>query len=295
MFRRLVLLLALGALVGATACAPLKPRGNARYIDKIFGRADVARNIHYATVPDLVTGQPVALHFDVYAPAGDAVTNRPAVIWVHGGGFRNGSKANTAQVAYEYAQRGYVTFSINYRLDPGNRCQDIGDGTVTDPAEIARCEAAILAAQHDAQAVVRWARANAAALGVDPGRIAMGGFSAGAVTALGVAYRSHDPGDVGEYDGVDSSIQAAISASGCAHDRSAIGPGDAPVFLLHAEHDRGYTCAQIVAGRARAAGLVADEMYFQNEATHAMALYEKYKARVDAAWTLFLVAQLHLY
>ncbi len=295
MFRRSALLVAVGALALVSACTPIKPRGNTRYIDKVFGQATVTSDIVYATAPDLVTGAPVDLRLDVYQPTGDTLANRPAVIWIHGGGFRNGAKGATAQIAYEYAQRGYVTLSINYRLDPGNRCDEIGDGTVTDPNEIARCDRATLAAQYDAQAAVRWVRGNAGALGVDPAKIAVGGFSAGAVTALNVAYRSHDPGDVGDYDGVDSSVQAAISASGCLKDRDAIGPGDAPVFLLHAEHDRGFTCVQVVAGRARAAGLVADEMYFRGEATHAHNLYDKYQAQVDDAWTLFLVAQLHLY
>ena len=157
------------------------------------------QNITYATAPDLVSAAPVALKLDVFQPAGDTVTNRPAVIWVHGGGFRTGAKAATTTVASEYAQRGYVTVSIDYRLDPGNRCQDVQDGKITDPdelaAETARCERAIFAAQHDTQAVARFVRSNASAYGVNPGKIAVGGFSAGAVTALHVAYRSDDPGD----------------------------------------------------------------------------------------------------
>lgn len=128
-----------------------------------------------------------------------------------------------------------------------------------------------------------------------PFQIAMGGFSAGAVTALNSAYRSHDPGDVGDYDGVDSHIQAAISASGCMGDHGAISPDDAPIFLLHADGDSGFGCAVVLSHRAHDAGLVADTMFFTGEATHAMNLYEKYKARVDGAWTLFLIAQLHLY
>ena len=128
---------------------------------------------------------------------------------------------NTDQIATEYAQRGYVTFSIDYRLDPGNRCAEVQAGTITDPTararETARCRAAIVGAQHDAQAVVRWVRANAAAYRVDPTRIAMGGFSAGAITALDVGYRSDDPGDVGDFDANDSRIEATISASGCSY------------------------------------------------------------------------------
>jgi acetyl esterase/lipase len=287
--------------VSASACMP--PPGGAspkRYVDLVFPRAVAASNVKYATAPDLVTGAPVDLALDVFAPAGDTVTNRPAIIWVHGGGFRVGTKAATAGVASEYARRGYVTVSIDYRLDPRNRCQDVQDGKITNPdelaAETARCEAAILAAQHDTQAVVRFVRGQAGGYGIDPGKIAVGGFSAGAVTAVHVAYRSDDPGDVGDFDGVDSRAQAALAASGCNYAPPSIGAGDAPVFLLHAQFDQAvpFACAQSTAQRARDAGLVAETMFFYGESTHAKALYDKYKSQVDARWTAFLVAQLHL-
>jgi dienelactone hydrolase len=291
-------LVALGVLaVAAVACVPPGPK---RYVDIAFPQVTTTQNVKYATAPDLVTGAPVDLKLDVFTPAGDTAKNRPAVIWVHGGGFRTGTKAATTTVASEYAQRGYVTLSIDYRLDSGNRCQDVQDGKITDPNELAieraRCERAIFAAQHDTQAVVRFARANAAAYAVNPGKIAVGGFSAGAVTALHGAYRSDDPGDVGDLDGVDSRVQAALAASGCNYDPDSIGAGDAPVFLLHAEFDQAvpFACAQSTAQRAHDTGLAAETMFFYGESTHAKALYDKYKAQVDARWTSFLVEQLQL-
>lgn len=271
-----------------------------RYVDPVFQQVTTSANLLYATAPDLVTGAPVQLRLDLYQPAGDQAASRPAIVWVHGGGFRTGNKNGLAQVATDYAKRGYVTLSINYRLDPGNRCQDVQDGRITDPEELeaerARCARAIIAAQHDAQAAVRWLRANAATYRVDPGRIAMGGFSAGAVTALHVAYRSDDPGDVGDHDGQDSRIQAALAASGCNYLPDSIGPGDAPVFLLASEYDAAvpFECAQDVAQRAHDAGLVAETLLYLGEGTHAKALYDKYKATVDRRWTAFLVEQLGL-
>ena len=299
--RRSLLLLVGIVAVAAVACMPSPGGGTPRrYVDLVFPRVSTMQNITYATAPDLVSAAPVTLKLDVFQPAGDTVTNRPAVIWVHGGGFRTGAKAATTTVASEYAQRGYVTVSIDYRLDPGNRCQDVQDGKITDPdelaAETARCERAIFAAQHDTQAVARFVRSNASAYGVNPGKIAVGGFSAGAVTALHVAYRSDDPGDVGDFDNVDSRVQAALAASGCNYDPGSIGAGDAPVFLLHAQFDQAvpFACAQSTAQRAHDAGLVAETMFFSGESTHAKALYDKYKAQVDARWTAFLVTQLQL-
>jgi dienelactone hydrolase len=287
--------------VAAAACVPPPSGGSPKgYVDRVFPQVSTTPNLKYATAPDLVTGAPVDLELDVFTPAGDTAKNRPGVIWVHGGGFRTGTKAATTTVASEYAERGYVTLSIDYRLDPGNRCQDVQDGRITDPdelaAETARCERAIFAAQHDTQAAVRFVRANAAASDVNPEKIAVGGFSAGAVTALHVAYRSDDPGDVGDLDGVDSRVQAALAASGCNYDPDSIGTGDAPVFLLHAQFDQAvpFACAQSRAQRAHDAGLVAETMFFYGESSHAKALYDKYKAQVDARWTSFLVEQLQL-
>ena len=274
--------------------------GCARYVTPIFSSVSSTLDVRYATAPALVTGIPVDLKLDVYEPTGDTVGGRPAIIWVHGGGFRVGDKSATSDVAIAYAKRGYVTFSINYRLDPGNKCQAVQDGKITDPTQLAietaRCEAAILAAQHDAQAAVRYVRAHAADYDIDAEGIAMGGFSAGAVTALHVAYRSDDPGDVGDYDGVDSRIQAALAASGCNYLPDSVGAGDAPVFLLHAQFDQAvpFACAQDVANRAHAAGLVAETMFFFGEPTHAKDLYDKYQHQVDQRWTAFLVAQLGL-
>jgi acetyl esterase/lipase len=295
---RRIIVLGVGVLaVAAVACVPPGPK---RYRDIVFPQLTTTQNVTYATAPDLVSGTPVTLKLDLYRPTGDTAADRPVIIWVHGGGFRTGTKAATTTVASEYAQRGYVTLSIDYRLDPGNRCQDVQDGKITDPNELAieraRCERAIFAAQHDTQAVVRFVRANAAGYGVNPGKVAVGGFSAGAVTALHVAYRSDDPGDVGDFDNLDSRVQAALAASGCNYDPGSIGPGDAPVFLLHAEFDQAvpFACAQSTAQKAQAAGLTAETMFFFGEATHAKALYDKYKPQVDSRWTSFLVQQLQL-
>jgi acetyl esterase/lipase len=279
-----------------TACEPPP----ARYVDQVFATVDVTRDVRYASAPDLVTGAPRDLTLDWYEPRGDTLAARPVVVWIHGGGFRVGSKAATADVAAAYARRGYVTVSINYRLDPGNRCQDLQDGVFTDPDDEARererCARAILAAQHDSQAAIRWVRGNAASLGIDRGRIAAGGFSAGAVTTAHVAFRSDDPGDVGDHDGRSSSVRAGLVASGCNTVPGSIGAGDAPVFLLASEHDGAvpFSCVLTTERRARDAGVAVGTAYHLGEGTHAKALYEKYQADVDAQWTAFLVDHLGL-
>jgi acetyl esterase/lipase len=292
-------LLACALLAGTGVLAACEPPP-ARYIDQVFANVDVTRDVRYATAPDLVDGAPRNLTLDWYEPRGDTVAARPVVVWIHGGGFRVGTKAATADVATAYARRGYVTLSINYRLDPGNRCQDVQDGVFTDPDDLererARCARAILAAQYDAQAAIRWARANAATLGIDRVRIAAGGFSAGAVTTVHVAHRSDDPGDVGDHDGRDSSVRAGLVGSGCNYVPESIGTGDAPVHLLASQHDGAvpFSCVRDTERRARAAGVAVGTAYYLGEGTHAKALYEKYQEDVDAAWTAFLVDHLGL-
>jgi acetyl esterase/lipase len=293
-------LLAVAALaVGAATLLGCEP-GGTRYVDQVFASADAHRDVEYAVAPDLVTGAPRSLTLDWFEPHGDSGSARPVVVWIHGGGFRGGTKAATAEVADAYARRGYVTLSINYRLDPGSRCQEVQDGVFTDPAqyelERARCERAIIAAQHDTHAAIRWARGNAGPLHIDRTRVAAGGFSAGAVTAVHVAQRSEDPGDVGDHDGRVSSVRAGLAASGCNYDPDSIAPGDAPIFLLASEHDGAvpFACVRDTEARSRAAGIPVGTRYYYGEGTHAKALYEKYRAAVDADWTAFLVQHLDL-
>ena len=296
---RKLLLALVAVIVGAGTLLGCEPAGT-RYVDQVFASADAHRDVRYATAPDLVTGAPRDLTLDWFEPHGDTQSARPVVVWIHGGGFRVGSKAATAGVADAYARRGYVTLSINYRLDPGSRCQDVQDGVFTDPEqyelERARCERAIFAAQHDAQGAIRWARGNSGLLDIDRARVAVGGFSAGAVTAVNVAHRWEDPGDVGDYDGRVSRVQAALVASGCNYDPDSIDTGDAPTFLLASQYDQAipFACVRDTEARARAAGIPVGTRYYYGEGTHAKALYDKYQADVDADWTAFLVCHLDL-
>ena len=149
-------------------------------------------------------------------------------MWVHGGSFSGGDKGSgpSPVLANRFAQFGYVTVSINYRL--------------TSPActanLAANCTVAALNAQHDAQAAVRWLRANAATYGVDPTRIGIGGESAGAITATLVGLHSEDPGDSGN-PGFSSTVGAFQSLSGGLPGGLFASAGDAPGLLFHGTAD----------------------------------------------------------
>lgn len=223
MHRRFALVLMAAVAVVAAGCAPyvVPPGdGSTRYRDAIFNTVVKTSDITYGSARNL-SGQTVTLTLDEYAPAGDTVKRRPAIIWVHGGSFRSGDKTSPELVdeATTFAEKGYVNASIDYRLEPGG-CS-AANPTLT-------CIQAMQEAVADAQTAVSFLRTNAATYGIDPTRIAIGGSSAGAITALHVGY------DTAETPA--SAVRAAVSLSG-ANILEDIGPGDAPALLFHGTAD----------------------------------------------------------
>ncbi len=95
---------------------------------------------------------------DLLIPAAGDRQRMPAIVLVHGGGWVHGDKTKFRALAIELARKGYVTMAIEYRLAG---------------------EAKFPAAVHDCNAAVRYMRAQAEELGIDPNRIGMVGGSAG--------------------------------------------------------------------------------------------------------------------
>lgn len=249
--RRSVVLLVAALAIGLAACDKphVVPIGDAplRYRDEIFSQTLVTKNVEYGAAPDQF-GVNKTLLLDVYSPVGDTVTDRPAIVWVHGGSFKSGDKASGPLVdeATTFAKLGFVGMAINYRLYPSG---------CTTNYQLATCVQAMTDAQHDAQAAVRFLRANAVTYGVDPNRIAIKGLSAGAITALHVGFNSDDPGTSGNPE-FSSAVRAAVSVSG-AKKLGTASPGDAASFLLHGTLDTTvpYAWAADTYNEATAAGL----------------------------------------
>ena len=253
----------------------------------------------------------------------DGRTNRPVILWFHGGGFAAASVVPAARLAAaeEYAKRGYVSISVEYRTDttlvgtgtrPPSLCQWVQDytGSPTDPTYIQRrnqCARNIYAAQYDALAAIRWVRANAADLGVDPNRLAIGGFSAGAVISYAAAYQWDQVGTVAYFAGdsldpLASRPQAAIGASGFlpTMDGAApatVGVGDVPTSMIASRFDpaAAYPSTALTTVTARGEGLVAELASYCNESLHAANLYAAHRAATDEQWTTFLARELLLY
>ena len=218
------------ACVLVTACQPLHltppaGSGTVRYRDPVFTEVAKTSDVTYGKAAR-ISGSLQTLKLDVYQPVGDTVAKRPAIVWVHGGGFKNGDKSSPELVdqANVFAKMGYVNVSIDYRLSKG--CAPFTD----------ECIRGIEMAYHDAQAAVRFLRANAATYKVDVDRIAIGGSSAGGITAYNVAYGSDKPGHSGN-PGYSSKVNSAVSLSGASLTTKA-DPGEPPTMDFHGDADQ---------------------------------------------------------
>lgn len=135
---------------------------------------------------------------DLYQPAGrPAGTRSPAVVIIHGGGWTGGDKGAKREfvTGTALARAGYVGASINYSVREGRRW----------PTNL-----------HDCKNAVRWLRANAAELGVDPERIGVIGGSAGGHLALMVAYTAGNPelSPAGPYPDLSDHVSACVNMYG---------------------------------------------------------------------------------
>ena len=135
---------------------------------------------------------------DVYLPKERIPKGgRPGLVFVHGGGWKNGSKSGGvwASLPVRYAAKGYVCISVNYRLTGA------GGGF---PACV-----------HDVKNAVRWFRANSKELGLDPKRIGAYGNSAGAhlVSMLGLVKKEAGLEGKGTHLDQSALIQAVCASA----------------------------------------------------------------------------------
>ena len=132
----------------------------------------------------------VDLTLDAYLPPGGG-SSRPAVVWIHGGRWTEGDKADPSDVetAATLAENGFVAFSVNYRL--------ANAGGFPYPAAV-----------EDVVAAVGWIREHAEEFGVDPARIAAAGNSSGGHLAAMLGTLGEGPLDQG------ARVAAVVTFSG---------------------------------------------------------------------------------
>jgi arylformamidase len=145
---------------GASVSPAPRPTTPAPLADALTRTLD----IRYANTPGV---DAKSQSLDIYAPK-DA-KNAPVIVFIHGGGWRNGDKSNPgvgSQPAAHFCAQGFVFVSINYRLTPAGR----------HPANI-----------QDVAKAVAWVHDHIAEYGGDPAQINIMGHSAGAHLAALVA------------------------------------------------------------------------------------------------------------
>lgn len=216
-----------------------------RYRDRVFSQLQVEDGVTFATID----GQ--TLRLTIYSPEGDTVTNRPVMIAASGGGFLEQERESVEPIAQEFARRGYVAVTMDYRV--------LGQAPL-DADELAIAGAT---ATQDMFAAVRFLRAEGEGTnprGIRPDAIFVSGESAGGVMAmLAATLDPDDPisrpaladfldanggvyGIVGENDDVSSVVQGAMPLSGGVLDLDTVDAGSALLYAAHEEFDPVVPC-----------------------------------------------------
>jgi acetyl esterase/lipase len=177
------------AFLAARATKLQKQLGAAAALGNLPGGLAVDRDVTYGKGPDAAHQKLDILYHK------DSEQLRPAIVMIHGGGFRAGSKAAFHPLMRDFALQGYVTLSVTYRFSQ----------IAPFPAQVADCKLA-----------VRWLRAHAEKYGVDPKRVGVTGASAGAYLAAMLALTDSADGfdGHGAYREQSSSVQAAVPLCG---------------------------------------------------------------------------------
>ncbi|GIV34795.1 MAG: hypothetical protein KatS3mg031_2330 [Chitinophagales bacterium] len=230
---------------------------NGRYASELFPNVTktTVQYSHFTVRPN--DGD--TLKMDIYQPVGDTFPKRPVVIMAHGGTFIAGDRNEGTSVAVctMLAKRGYVTASIDYRL--ANSQFELMDSL--NALQIA------LRAVSDMKAAVRFFRKDAATdnlYRIDPEQIFVGGNSAGAVTALHVAY-VNDTTELPDYiktiiaqnggiegnsgnPGYPSHVSGVINLAGGINKLQWIEPNDVPLLSCHGDADQTvpYGCGNVL-------------------------------------------------
>jgi poly(3-hydroxybutyrate) depolymerase len=191
-------LLSIVACLGMAQVFAQTPCESGRFAEDVFENVTVTSNIVYGQNTSW-SGSNTTLYVDFYEPTGDVMEKRPLIIWVHGGSFLGGSRTDSDMVAFSqrFAKKGYACASISYR-------------TGFFPIDSTNSVRAVVRAVQDLKAAIRFFYKDAETddtYRVDTSKIFIGGSSAGAITALHVAYLTEE---CELYDYLNASQQSAL-------------------------------------------------------------------------------------
>ena len=245
------------------------------------------------------TGGSTTLKLDVYMPSGVS-SPTPAILFIHGGGFKGGSKGAATDDGPMLAKHGVAVVSVDYRLS----------GTAIFPAPL-----------YDVKGAVRFVKAHASEYNIDPNAIFSLGESAGGVLAslLGVTEGNATlEGSVGGNLGYTSNVVGVINISGsyvasivdtmspgiknaisaetgcdpvpstqCESTYEALSPetyinsGDSPFIILHGDKDGSVPTIQATTLDSKLGAVgVASEIYVASDLAHVGGLLSRYLTQV---------------
>jgi acetyl esterase/lipase len=259
------------ALVAGTLTSCDWPDGT-RYAKPVFTQVEQTTGILYRTTTTW-NGQPIPLSLDLYRPVGDTATNRPAVVWLFGGGWRFGTRDQLKAFAQDSARRGYVGVTIDYRTRPDQEPFDVV-GAAFD-------------AYDDTIAAVQFLKDHAADYGINPDQIITAGHSAGGVNALHTAYL---PGTRGP---ATSPVAAAVGISALSFANPTT--GDPPTAQVHGTADETvpFASGNDICNRSIAAGNFC-VMFAYEGADHLLPHDPRYQADIMTKIADFIYEQVIL-
>lgn len=243
-------------LCAAFSSSSIFAQCSGRYYDKIFPEPDVFTTILGVPVPDFLSKLPPyevpygsaegqTLNMYIFQPEGDILSKRPLVMLAFGGSFTSGVKysPDIIKLCAEFTARGFVTASIDYRLN---------SGTVDSATMLKQ----VIKAVQDAKAAIRYFYKDAATdnnYRVDTNKIFMGGTSAGALIGVHLGYVTDTANlqqwmkeiiaSQGELEGTSgnpgysSRIAGVIDLAGAIGDTAWIEPGEIPMVSMQGDQD----------------------------------------------------------
>jgi len=201
---------------------------------------------------------------DIYQPVGDTSTSRPVIVLAHEGTFDSENKSDDptiVRLCHNYATRGFVVASINYRL----MSQSVLLGTIANPSDSGAIITEVIQALSDGKAAVRYFSTDAATANlykIDTTKMFIGGNSAGAVLAMHYGYidsvgqvTPYLQGVINANGGIEgnsgnpghtSKVAGVISLAGGLNDPEWVTPGDVPSFNAQGTADNvvPYVCGE---------------------------------------------------
>ncbi len=248
------------AFIGILGSAQAQtPCDNGRYYTELFPNVTITNGVQFGSNTTW-TGANMNLTMDIYEPTGDTETARPLIIWAHGGSFIAGSRTDgdVVALANAFAKKGFVCVSIDYRVG-------------MFPIDSVNAVKAVVRATQDMKASIRYFykdKQTTNTYKIDTNNIIIGGSSAGAVTALHLAYLDKDC-EVEQYisnadlnamgglegtsgsPGYSTNVHAVINLCGALASYGWMEPGDVPLCSLHGDNDGTvpyFTDVAVVAG-----------------------------------------------